>query len=224
MRSRGLVIAIDGPSGAGKSTVGRALADRLGYVFVDTGAMYRGLALKALRHGLPLGDGAALAALLRETRLTLLPGGAVRLDAEDVGAQIRSREVSAAASQVSVHSAVRREMVERQRELGRDGGVVMDGRDIGTAVYPDAELKLYLDAAPSRRAARRCAELQAAGRQADLAAIEREIRERDRLDTTRSDSPLVLAPDALRIDTTELAPEQVLARLLAIVQERLERD
>lgn len=223
MRRRGLVVAIDGPSGAGKSTVGRALAGLLGYVFVDTGAMYRALALKALRRGLPLGDGEALAELLRETRLELLPGGAVLLDAEEVGAPIRSREVSAAASQVSVHSALRREMVARQRELGRDGGVVMDGRDIGTAVYPDAELKFYLDAAPGRRAARRHAELQAAGREADPAAIEREIRERDRLDTTRPDSPLVLAPDALRIDTTELAPEQVLSRMLALVQERLER-
>src|SRR6185436_14981316 len=131
-RPRGLVIAIDGPSGAGKSTAGRALAARLGYLFLDTGAMYRALALQALRGGVALQDGEALAGLARRCRIDLAPGGeGVRLDGEDVTAAIRTREVSAAASRVSVHGAVRREMVARQREMGRGGGVVLDGRDIG---------------------------------------------------------------------------------------------
>lgn len=137
MRPRGLVIAVDGPSGAGKSTAGRALAARLGYTYVDTGAMYRALALKALRLGVSLGDGEALGELLARTELELTPGGrAIRLDGEDVTTAIRTREVSTASSQVSTHGRVRRDMVSRQQQMGRDGGIVMDGRDIGTATSP----------------------------------------------------------------------------------------
>jgi cytidylate kinase len=217
----GLVVAIDGPSGAGKSTAGKALAERLGYTYVDTGAMYRALALKALRLGTPLDSGERLAALARETRIELTDGGrGVRLDGEDATAAIRVREVSAAASRVSVHPGVRRRMVARQQELGRSGGVVLDGRDIGTAVFPDAEVKFYLDAAPERRAARRQAELAAAGEGAELAAIEKEIRDRDRADASRQDSPLVRAPDAVLLDTTQLTPEQVVERMLEVVTAR----
>ena len=209
------MIAIDGPSGAGKSTAGKALAARLGYVFIDTGAMYRALALKALRNRVSLGDGAGLAGLLRETRIELLDGGrSVGLDGEDVTAAIRSREVSAAASRVSTHTPVRREMVARQQELGRQGGVVLDGRDIATAVFPDADVKFYVDADPGRRAIRRQQELLAAGVESDLPAIEAEIRERDHLDSTRQDSPLTRAPGAVHLDTTELTPQEVLARML----------
>ena len=216
-----MVIAIDGPSGAGKSTAGRILAARLGYVFLDTGAMYRTLALLALRRGVPLDAAEELAALARGARIDLAPGGdAVRLDGEDVTAAIRSREVSAAASRVSVHPPVRREMVARQREMGRAGGVVLDGRDIGTAVFPDADVKFYVDADPAQRARRRHEELAAAGVASDLRAIEEEIRHRDRVDTTRSDSPLRRAADAVHVDTTGLSPDQVVDRLLEVVEAR----
>jgi cytidylate kinase len=214
-----MVIAIDGPSGAGKSTAGRLLAARLGYVFLDTGAMYRALALQALRKGVPLHAAPELARLAREARIDLAPtGDGVWLDGEDVTAAIRSREVSAAASQVSVHPPVRREMVSRQREMGRAGGVVLDGRDIGTAVFPDADVKFYVDADPAQRARRRHEELAAAGVEADLRAIEDEIRRRDLADTTRTDSPLSRAEDAVHIDTTGLPPETVVARMLQAVQ------
>ena len=220
-RPRGLVIAIDGPSGAGKSTAGRALADRLGYVFLDTGAMYRALALQALRRGVARHDAEAVAALARQSRIDLAPGGeGVRLDGEDVTAAIRTREVSAAASQVSVHREVRREMVARQRDMGRGGGVVLDGRDIGTAVFPDADVKFYVDADPAQRARRRHEELAAAGVDADLRAIEDEIRARDQVDSTRTDSPLTRAPDAVHVDTTGLDPRTVVDRMLDVVAAR----
>jgi CMP/dCMP kinase len=216
--SPSLVIAIDGPSGAGKSTAGRALAERLGYVFVDTGAMYRALALKALRSGMSLEDGGSLAGLAHATRIDLTDGGhRVSIDGEDATAAIRTREVSVAASRVSVHAAVRREMVARQREMGERGGVVLDGRDIGTAVFPRADVKFYVDADPGRRARRRADELAAAGSPFDLASIERDIRERDHADMTRRDSPLTRATDAIHIDTTDLTPEQVLEEMWAVV-------
>jgi len=218
VRARGLVIAIDGPSGAGKSTAGRALAARLGYTFIDTGAMYRALAVKAARAGIDAADGEALARLLHGARIELRDGGRrVWLDGEDVSEAIRTREASALASRVSVHSAVRREMVARQRALGQAGGVVLDGRDIGTAVFPEADVKFYVDADPRRRAERRVAELAAAGRPADLEAILRDIRERDHTDMTRADSPLRRAPGAVVLDTTTLSPEEVLERMLAAV-------
>jgi cytidylate kinase len=214
-----LVIAIDGPSGAGKSTAGRALAGRLGYVFLDTGAMYRALGLKALRRGLSLDDALRLTELARVTRIELVDGGrGVRLDGENVTDLIRTQEVGGAASRLSVHTGVRREMVARQRELGQGGGVVLDGRDIGTAVFPSADVKFYVDAETSRRASRRAGELAAAGAATDAAVIEREIRERDQLDMTRPDSPLTRAPDAVHLDTTNLTPEEVLERMLAVVE------
>ncbi len=221
MRPSGLVIAVDGTSGAGKSTAGRALAARLGYTYVDTGAMYRALALKALRLGTSLADGLALSRLLADTELELTEGGkGIRLDGEDVTSAIRTREVSTAASQVSTHGGVRRDMVARQQRMGRDGGIVMDGRDIGTAVFPDAELKVYVDADPLQRARRRHAELVAAGSTVDLASVERDVLERDRLDQERTESPLVRAADAFFLDTTSLTPEESVERLLAEVRRR----
>jgi len=221
VRPHGLVIAVDGPSGAGKSTAAKALALRLGYTFIDTGAMYRALALRALRAGVSLDDEAALAGLLAATAIRLTDGGrGVELDGEDVSQAVRTRELSAAASRVSVHARVRREMVARQQQLGRQGGVVLDGRDIGSAVFPDAEVKFYVDAEPAERARRRHAELRERGFAADLAEIEREIRERDLKDTTRDDSPLTRVPGALLVDTTRLTPDQVVEAMLAEVRRR----
>ena len=218
MRPRGLVVAIDGPSGAGKSTAGRAVAERLGYVFLDTGAMYRALALADLRAGVALDDAAEVARLATGLRLDLRPGGAVILDGEDVTATLRTQEVGAAASRVSVHPPVRRHMVARQREMGQAGGVVMDGRDIGTAVFPDADVKFYVDAHPRQRATRRHEELAQRGQASDLDTIEREIRARDHADSTRAESPLTRAPDAIHLDTTELGLDEVVRRMLAAIE------
>jgi cytidylate kinase len=221
-RPSGLVIAIDGPSGAGKSTAGRVVAARLGYLFLDTGAMYRALALKALREHVPLDAESALAELARGSDIALVEGGrGVRLDGRDVTADVRTRDVSAAASRVSAHPQVRRQMVARQQDLGRQGGVVLDGRDIGTAVFPDADVKFYVDADPRRRAMRRQEELAAAGTIADVDAIEQDIRDRDHADSTRPDSPLTRAPDAVLIDSSELGVDDVVERMLAVIRERL---
>jgi cytidylate kinase len=221
MRSNGLVVAIDGPSGAGKSTAGRTLAALLGYMYIDTGAMYRALALKASRAGVSLDSEEALAALCRASSIQLSEGGRrVLLDGYDVTADVRSREISRASSLVSVHPGVRVEMVARQREMGREGGVVLDGRDIGTAVFPDAEVKFFLDANPSERAGRRLKELQAAGSDVSFDTVEREVRERDYTDTHRTESPLTRAWDAIPLDTTKLNPEEVVERMLAAVRAR----
>jgi cytidylate kinase len=221
MRSNGLVVAIDGPSGAGKSTAGRTLAALLGYMYIDTGAMYRALALKASRAGVSLDSEEALAALCRASSIQLSEGGRrVLLDGYDVTADVRSREISRASSLVSVHPGVRLEMVARQREMGREGGVVLDGRDIGTAVFPDAEVKFFLDANPSERAGRRLKELQAAGSDVSFDTVELEVRARDYTDTHRTESPLTRAWDAIPLDTTKLNPEEVVERMLAAVRAR----
>jgi CMP/dCMP kinase len=221
MRTNGLVVAIDGPSGAGKSTAGRALATQLGYTYIDTGAMYRALALKASRVGVSLDSEEALAALVRASSIQLGEGGRrVLLDTEDVTADIRSREISRASSLVSVHPGVRVEMVARQREMGKDGGVVLDGRDIGTAVFPDAEVKFFLDANPGERTQRRLGELRAAGSDVSFDTVEQEVRERDYTDTHRTESPLVRAWDAIALDTTRLGPGEVVERMIAAVRAR----
>jgi cytidylate kinase len=218
---RGLIIAIDGPSGAGKSTAGRRLAELLGYVFLDTGAMYRALALRALRGGVDLDSGEALADLLSRTFIELAPGGrGVFLDGEDVSDAIRTQEVSTAASRLSVHPPVRRGMVARQQDLGKRGGVVMDGRDIGTAVFPDADVKFYVDADARQRAIRRHEELRERGVDSDIDTIEKELRARDHSDTTRKDSPLVRAEDAVDIDTTGLDAAEVVDRMVAVMREK----
>lgn len=219
-RSKGLIIAIDGPSGAGKSTIGRRVAEALGYTYLDTGAMYRALALRALETGVPADDEAGLARAAASARISFDDAGRkVLLDGRDVSDLIRSREATRMASAVAKIAAVRREMVRRQQELGKDGGVVLDGRDIGSVVFPDAEAKFYLDAAPERRARRRHAELQAQGNDASYEAILADIRARDHQDMTRDDSPLVCVPDAVRVDTTELSPDEVVRRLLAVVRD-----
>ncbi len=219
-REKGLVIAIDGPSGAGKSTVGRALAEVLSYTYLDTGAMYRALAVRALQQNIPLHDEPALARAASIARISFdETGKRVLLDGRDVTDEIRTREATRAASEVAKTGAVRRELVRRQQELGRAGGVVLDGRDIGSVVFPNAELKFYLDAAPETRARRRFDEGQ--GQQASLQAILEDLRARDHQDMTRQDSPLVRTPDAIYVDTTEMTPDEVIAHLLALVRDRL---
>ena len=222
VRERGLIVAIDGPSGAGKSTVGRALAEALGYTYLDTGAMYRALALRALEQKIPLDDETALAQAASSALIGFdETGKRVLLDGRDVTQEIRTREVTKAASAVAKRAAVRRELVRRQQFLGQAGGVVLDGRDIGSVVFPDAEVKFYLDAAPEKRAQRRVEEMRETGEEASFDAILEEIRARDDQDMTRKDSPLVRTPDAWYVDTTDLREGDVVARLQALVRDRI---
>ncbi len=214
-----LVIAIDGPVGSGKSTMARRVAELMGYVYIDTGAMYRALALKALRRGLSLDATDQLVALARETRIDLrAQDGTQRvfLDGEDVTAAIRTPEVSQAASKVAVVPGVRQVLVAEQRRAGEQGSVVMEGRDIGSVVFPDAGLKIFLTASPEVRAERRWREHQQKGEAIDLARTLEEIRERDQRDRERSTSPLVRAPDAVVVDSTAMEPEEV-ARLVVML-------
>ena len=216
---RNLIIAIDGPVGSGKSTLARRVAELMGYVYIDTGAMYRSIALKALRRGVPLEAAEPLTALAADTRIDLRAqdgGQQVFLDGEDVTSAIRTPEVAQAASKVAVVPGVRRVLVAEQRRAGGQGGVVMEGRDIGTVVFPDAELKIFLTASPEIRAQRRWREHQQKGDVIDLARTLEEIRERDRRDREREDSPLVRAKDAVVVDSTAMEPEEV-ARLVVML-------
>jgi cytidylate kinase len=213
------IIAIDGPVGSGKSTLARRVAELMGYVYIDTGAMYRALALKALRRGISLDATDQLVALARETRIDLrAQDGTQRvfLDGEDVTAAIRTPEVSQAASRVAVVPGVRQVLAAEQRRAGEQGGVVMEGRDIGSVVFPDAGLKIFLTASPEVRAERRWREHQQKGDAIDLARTLEEIHERDQRDRERSTSPLVRAPDAVVVDSTAMEPEEV-ARLVVML-------
>jgi CMP/dCMP kinase len=216
-----LIIAIDGPVGSGKSTLARRVAEMLGYVYVDTGAMYRALALKALRHKVSPNDADAhaLVDLAQDTRIDLRAeegGQRVFLDGEDVTREIRSPEVSQAASKIAVNPGVRKVLVAEQRRAGQQGGVVMEGRDIGSVVFPDAQLKIFLTASPEVRAERRWREHEQKGDAIDLRKTLEEIRERDRRDLERSTSPLVRARDAVVVDSTAMEPEEV-ARLVVML-------
>lgn len=217
-----IVIAIDGPAGSGKSTLAALLARRYNYINIETGAMYRALALKAIERGVSLDDGGKLAALAQQSKIELEPTGGnnrVLLDGADVTERLRSQDVTAAASKVSVHPPVREWMVANQRKLGAGGGVVMEGRDIGTKVFPDAEVKIFLDAAPEVRGTRRFLENPASEEHA--AAVLAELRARDQRDRERANSPLVAAADAVQIDSTYLTLDQVLARAIALVEAKL---
>ena len=217
-----LIIAIDGPAGAGKSTIASRLARKLGYVNLESGAMYRALALWAIEWDVSFDDEAALLKAAGDSSITLEPtksGNCVRLNGKDISERIRERDVTEAASRVSVHPKVREWMVARQREMGIGGGVVMEGRDIGTKVFPDADLKIFLDADPVIREQRRLDQQQVKG--APAQAMAAELRERDRRDRTRAASPLVAAEDAIVIDSTNLTEDEVLNRIEQLVAQRI---
>ena len=219
------VIAIDGPAGAGKSTLAAHLARRFGFLNLETGAMYRALALKAINTHTPLGDEAALTRLTDVTQIVLEPRpndtNRVLLDGTDVTARIRERDVSEAASQVSVHPRVRAWMVERQRTLGQEGGVVMEGRDIGTKVFPDAEVKIFLDAQDEIRGQRRYLQTAGSSDAPTPEVVLAAVRDRDSRDRNRTASPLQPAPDAIHLDTSGLTLEQVCAMAEEMVAAKL---
>jgi cytidylate kinase len=219
---RRIVIAIDGPAGSGKSTLAALLAKKYGYINIETGAMYRALALKAMLENVPLNSNDALATLARRSSIELLArpeGNRVLLDGDDVTERIRREDITDAASKVSIHPTVREWMVERQRELGANGGVVMEGRDIGTKVFPDAEVKFFLDAAPEVRGSRRFLQQPAAS--APPESVLAELRARDERDRTRANSPLVPATDAVLINSTHLTLDQVLHTASEIIESRM---
>jgi cytidylate kinase len=215
-----LIVAIDGPSGAGKGTVARALAARLGYRHIDTGAMYRAVAWKALQDGIDLSDEAAVAALGERATFDV-EAGRITIDGHDVRTAIRTPEIDKAATSVARHPAVRRTLVARQREFGSGGGVVMEGRDIGTVVFPYADVKIYLDASPEERARRRAADpAHASSKTSQLSDVATALAERDKHDSTRAVSPLAIAPDATVVDTTGIAVDEVIDRVMKIIEGR----
>lgn len=217
-------IAIDGPAAAGKSTVAKLVAEKLFFIYIDTGAMYRALTLKALTKDVNLENAMELYTLLTQTQIQLVPekgGQFVYLDGNDVTDKIRSQEVTNSVSIVSKHQSVREEMVSRQQRLAAGGGVVMDGRDIGTHVLPQAEVKVFLVASVEERAVRRHTENLEKGYSSDLQQLKEEIEKRDKLDSEREVAPLKKASDAKLIDTTALSIEQVVNRIVALANERI---
>ena len=219
------VVAIDGPSGAGKSTVARRVAERLGWTYIDTGAMYRAVGLKAHREGVALDDDAALERLCRRTEIAFRrdprQGLRILLDGRDVSEAIREHHVSDLASRVSARRPVREAMGRYQRALGEARPSVLEGRDIGTVIFPDALLKVFLTASPEERARRRTEELRRRGQDARYEEVLRDIQRRDANDSSRAHAPLRAAPDAVHLDTTGLTVEEVVERILALVTERL---
>ena len=218
-----MIVAIDGPSGAGKSTLAKRVAREFGFMYLDTGAMYRALALKALRDGVDLTDEDRMAQLVPLTEIDLAERAGtlqVFLDGEEVSASIRTPEVSQMASRVSALGVVRQRMLELQRAVGRRGSVVAEGRDIGTVVFPEADVKIYLDASVKERARRRFDELRAAGGPVSLEETRREMEERDRRDSERDLAPLRQAADALAIDSSSLNADEVAERVIGEIRKR----
>jgi len=214
-----LIIAIDGPSGAGKGTIARTIAASLGYRHIDTGAMYRAVGWKADAEGIPLDNEAALAALAQRAAL-VVEGGIVTIDGHDVTRAIRTPEIDKVAAAVARLPRVRETLVARQRAYGHDGGIVMEGRDIGSVVFPDADVKVYLDASVAERARRRANDPLHSGGQAGAAAVAAAIAARDQSDSTRSASPLTIAKGAAYVDTTDMPIEQVVETVMALVRQR----
>ncbi len=215
-----LIIAIDGPAASGKSTTARLVSQRLGYLHIDTGAMYRAFTLKVLRAGISPSAIEQVSRIAGESRVELRPDGTVLLDGEDVTGEIRSEDVTRAVSEVSALRAVRSAMVREQRRLGSQGGVVLEGRDIGTVVFPDADLKVFMVAGIEQRATRRQEELAAKGIDVALETLVEEIQERDRLDSTRTESPLIRAIDAIVLDTSALSIDEQVERVIQEVKKR----
>ena len=213
-------MAIDGPAGAGKSTIARRVAGRLGFTYIDTGAMYRAVALWGLRQSVSPDDRHRMEQLALAAEIELLPGR-IRLNGEDVTEAIRTPEVSSGASRIAVIPGVRRAMVAKQREIGERTSVVMEGRDIGTVVFPGAEVKIYLDANPDERVRRRLAEQQQKGETVSAASVAAQMKERDQRDSTRADAPLSQAPDAVYLDSTALEIDAVEEAVLRIVRARI---
>ena len=213
-------MAIDGPAGAGKSTIAKRVAARLGFTYIDSGAMYRAVALWALRRKVDAGDMHRMEQLAIAAEIELLPGR-IRLNGEDVTDAIRTPEVSAGASKVAVIPGVRRALVAKQRAMGERSSVVMEGRDIGTVVFPHADVKVFLDADPRERVRRRLGDVRAAGEEIPETALAAQMQERDQRDSTRADGPLAQAPDAAYLDSTSLTVDEVEEAILKIVRSRV---
>jgi cytidylate kinase len=219
--SKSFVVAIDGPAGAGKSTVARSLADRLGYLFLDSGALYRVVALAATRQGVSWDDGVALARMMAKLDIAFQgTSQRVLLSGDDVTGEIRHPDISEGASRVSAQAEVRAGLLDMQRRIAACGRVVAEGRDMGTVVFPDAQAKFFLTAPLEERARRRTAELLSTGRVADQDSVLSEMRQRDERDSTRLVAPLRCASDAIRIDSAGLTPDAVVGKMLAVVRER----
>jgi cytidylate kinase len=219
MSDKRIIVAIDGPAGAGKSSIAKRVAAKLGFLYINTGAMYRAVALWALRLGTELSDMHRLEQLAREAKIELAAGtDRIFLNGEDVTEAVREPAVSEAASKVSAVPSVRRALRTLQRSMAESGSVVMEGRDVGSVIFPEAQVKIFLDADPESRAQRRALELQESGKQADVSSVATEMRLRDERDRTRTEAPLVQAPDAQLIDTTGLSLDEVEEAVLKLVR------
>jgi CMP/dCMP kinase len=218
----GIIIAIDGPAGAGKSTVARRVAEQLGFTYIDSGAMFRAVAFWALRENLEVTDMHRMEQLAEAASITLLTeSNRVLLNTEDVTEAIREPRISDAASQVAVIPGVRRSLLAKQREIAARANIVMEGRDIGTVVFPDATLKIFLDADPGERVRRRVGQLESGQLAQDTANVSQEMAERDRRDRTRAEAPLTQAPDAVYLDSTKLSIDEVIEAILKLARKRL---